>query len=255
MVELSTDDQRAAWRLYEERQAGVAYCCASDQATGAETPDEAGDWSTGVIGRSDEEDPERPVVVATLRSTLPTPQFAREVLYAARYFNNMLLAPEYGRGAANESFKMIATDWPYWFKDVTKRQSSRKAQVQLGFCPTTDRRDAVFNTLIRDWFDAYEEDEYPDIPDEWILREASDAVHGTTRGGADRCDHPAGGTIDSLMAYGILLFVFQKEYNHQIKCNGGDRPAAKVKSWIERSMEATKPARPVFLGAGVKKLR
>jgi hypothetical protein len=254
--ELQKGDERATWKLYEDVQDGVAYCMASDQADGADIAEMAGDYSTAVVGRESDDDPTRPVVVATLRSTLPTPQFAREALFGARYFNNCLIAPESGRGSANASFGMVATDWPWWFKDVTVRQSSRKAQTQLGFCPTTDRRDAVFDTLIRDWLDAYDADEYPDIPDEWILREAAGAIVGKTRGGAARCDHPSSGTIDSLMAWGILLFVFQKEYNVQIKCNVEEGPNAGHVSWLQKAMmEERQKAAPGGLGSRITQLR
>jgi len=256
MIEHNEDDQQARWRLYEDREPGIGYCNASDQAEGAETPEEAGDLSTDVMGRMSDDDPTRPVVVATLRSTLSTPQFARETLYACRYFNNAILAPEMGKGAANASFEMVAMDWPWWFKDVVTRWATRKTKEQRGFCPTHDRREAVFNKLIRDWFDTYDKEEYPDIPDEWILREAAAAIEGKTHGGLARCDHPSDGTLDSLTAYGILLFVFTKENNRQIRCHGGDRPPEKRKSWIEQMQERNHlPERPVFLGETVKNLR
>ena len=252
----SMGDDRAIWKLYEDRRDDVAYCLASDQADGAEEVSDAGDLSTVCAGRYNPEDPTRPIVAATLRSTLPTPQFAREALFGARYFNNALIAPESGRGSANAAFMMVAADWPWWFKDVTTRQSSRKQQTQLGFCPTTDRRDAVFDTLIRDWFDSYPPDKYPDIPDEWILREAAGAVVGKTRGGSARCDHPNSGTIDSLMAWGILLFVFQKEYNAQIRCNSDPGENAGHISWLQRAMmEEQEKSRPLGLGARITQLR
>ena len=255
MVECGEDDQRTVWKLYEDREDGVGYVSASDQAEGAETPDAAGDLSTDVIGRPSEDNPLRPVICATLRSTLPTPQFARESLYAARYFNNALLAPEMGKGAANEAYKMVASDWPWWFMDTITRQSTRKQVEYRGFCPTSDRRDAIYETLIRDWLDEYEIDQYPDIPDEWILREAAGAIVGKTRGGAARCDHPLSGTLDSLTAFGILLFVHQKEFVRQIKSRGGPNKAAPRETWLERALKKRNPKDVVFLGEGVHSFR
>jgi len=253
-VPASKEDERAVWRVYEDREAGVGYVEASDQAEGADDPTDAGDSSSSCIGRSDDDDAKKAVIVATLRSSLPTPQFTKECLYAARYYNNALIAPESGRGAANESFKMVAEDWPWWFKDSVLRQSTRKIRVQLGFCPTTDRRDAVFDTLIRQKLDAYDEEEYPEIPDEWILRELAASIVGHTRGGAARCDHPNNGTLDSAMAYGILLYVFQY-FEKQIRCHGGEPTVRKKKSWLEQAAEVIEPKRIVYLGAGIKPLR
>lgn len=235
MADAEEEDQQSVWRLYEDRQAGTGYASASDQAEGAEVPDMAGDLSVAMIGRSHLECPTRPVLCASLRSTLPTPQFAREVLYAARYFNNALLAPETGPGAANESFRMVANDWPWWFKDTTIRQSTRKPRERQGFQPTSDRRDAVFDKLIRDWLDEYDQDSFPELPDEWVLRELAGAITGTTRGGKARCDHPRDGTLDSAMAFGILLFVFQPEFYRQVKCNASD-DRIRRRSWLEESL-------------------
>jgi len=249
------EDERSAWRVYEDREAGVGYVEASDQAEGDENPGDAGDKSASCIGRADDDDACKAVIVATLRSTLPTPQFAKECLYAARYYNNALIAPESGRGSSNESFKMIADDWPWWFKDSVIRQSTRKIREQRGFCPTTDRRDAVFETLIREKLEAHDEDEYPEIQDEWILRELAASIVGHTRGGAARCDHPNNGTLDSAMAYGILLYVFQPQFQRQIRCHGGEPTVAHKKSWLEQAAEVAKPKRIVYLGDGLKPLR
>jgi hypothetical protein len=255
-VEVSEEDERTVWRLYEERTDGAGYAIASDQAEGADTPEEAGDRSTAVAGRQHEDDPTRPVCVATLRSTLPVPQFAREVMYAARYFHNAMLAPENGRGSSNASFEAEARDWPHWFIDVMIRQSTRKERDYRGFCPTTDRRNALYERLIRNWLDTYEQDEYPGCPDEWILKEAAGAIVSMTRSGIKKCDHAPGETIDSLTAWGILLFIMQPENNKQIRYRGGKRGVQR-ESWLdiaERAMNRTKQA-PVFLGEGIPQFR
>ena len=235
MVPANKDDLKATWRLYEQRKDLTAYINASDQADGAEIASEAGDASTCTMGRQDEEDPTMPVIAATLRSTLPTAQFTVETLLACRYFHNALVIPESGRGAANEAFKLTAQDWPYWFRDSVKSQKTRKSKEQLGFCPTTDRRETIYNVLIKNWIDSFEEDEYPKIPDEWILREASMAVVGKTTGGAARCDHPSNGTIDSLNAFGILLYGMQHGFNRQIKYHGPAKKERKL-TWLDRAL-------------------
>lgn len=262
MVTVERDDKRATWKLYEDRKDGVGYVAASDQADGAETPEDAGDWSTCCIGRQrdPETDPTKPVLCATLRSSLPTPQFAREVMYAARYFNNAMLAPETGKGAANAAMTIVCADWPWWFLDTVEKWSTRKPKENRGFCPTQDRRDALYDTLMRDWFDQFDDDTYPEIPDEDILREAAAAIVGKTRGGtATRCDHPRDGTLDSLTSYAILHFTMQEAFYRQIKCHGGASRPVRKKTWLELAEEAQaragEPPALAGLGESMTKLR
>lgn len=253
MEDASVDDHRSVWKLYEDVIDGAGYASASDQADGADLSEEAGDFSACSIGRQSDEDPTEPVLAATLRSTLPTVSFTREVLHACRYFNNAMLAPESSRGAANEAFTLTAREWPYWFMDIVERQAGRQNRNIRGFCPTTDRRETVFNTLIRNWLDRFNEDEYPNCPDEAILQEAAAAIIGKTRGGTPRCDHSTGGTIDSLMAYGILRFVMQASYNKQIRARSSGREGKKL-SWLDSALRATADHRDVsaeFLGKPV----
>jgi len=239
------EDQRAVWKLYEDRVDGVGYIIPSDQADGAETVAEVGDWSTAGVGRQKDVEfyPTEPVVCATLRSSLPAVQFAREVMYAARYFNNATLAPESGKGSANATFEVVCNDWRWWFKDTVEKWSTRKPKENRGFCPTQDRRETIYDKILRDWFDSFEDDEYPEIPDEWILREAAGAVVGYTKTKtATRCDHPPSGTLDSLTMYGIMHFVMQEHFIKQIKCHGGRAKKEKKLNWLEQAEAAAKAA-------------
>jgi len=259
MREHHTEDRRSVWRLYKDREDGIGYVIPSDQADGAEYVEDVGDWSVAGVGcqRDAAEDPNSPVICATLRSSLPTTDFTREVMYAARYFNNAMLAPESGKGAANATFEAVATDWPYWFKDTIEKWSTRKPKENRGFCPTTDRRETIFDKLIRDWFAKYDEDTYPEIPDEWILREAASAVVGKTNSGKNtRCDHPNDGTIDALTMYGIMLFVMQPHFCGQIRSRGGRAKKEHRKTWLELAEEAAAPKpRPFGLGTRILHLR
>lgn len=239
MAEVDKDDKRSVWRLYEDREDGMPYYIPSDQADGAELVEEVGDWNTAGVGRWEylvegDESTLYPFVCATIKSSLPTVQFAREVLYAARYFNNALIAPETSKGAANATFEVTVTDWPYWFKDVVEKWKTRKPKENRGFCPTADRREILYDKLLRDWFDQFTEDDYPKIPDERIIQEAAAAVVGKTKGGtATRCDHTSEGTLDMLTMYGIMHFVLQPQFRRQIKCNGGPAKKERKKSWLE----------------------
>lgn len=250
------EDDRAVWRLYEDRKDGLAYVSASDQANGAETREEVGDWSVAIIGRQfdPENDPTRPQVCAVLRSSLPTPQFAREVLYALRYFNNALLAPESARagaGAANATFENVCNDWPWWFLDTVEKWSTRKPKETRGFQPTSNRRELLYDKLLRDHFDRFDAETYPQIPDERILREAAAAilsVRVTPSGIASRCDHPSNGYLDMLTAYAIMHYVMQAPYTRQIRCHGGPIPTHKRKTWLELAEERANqtPAQPAL---------
>jgi hypothetical protein len=183
-------------------------------------------------------------VCAVLKSSLPTAAFAREVLYGLRYYNNALLAAESSKGAANATLKMVCDDWPYWFLDVVEMWSTRKARQERGFCPTTDRRETVFDVLLREHFEKYDDETYPEIPDERILREAAGAVVGWNRGKtATRCDHSEKGTLDVLMAYGILHFVMQEHYVSQIRCRGSAQGMAQRRSLIDQAADAARAQR------------
>jgi len=256
MLDAQEENQQTVWKLYEDRQAGRGYCIASDQAEGAETPEEAGDFSTAMIGRASDRDPHTPVLCASLRSTLPTPQFAMEVLLAARYFNNSLICPENGRGSSNATFWAESRDWPYWLRDVVIKQATRKQTEQLGFCPTTDRRETVFDRLIRKWLDSYESEDYPNIPDEDVLREAAAAIRVKKKNGEAKCDHTTQGTLDSLMAFGILLYVFDG-FDMQVTCNAGEDKGDRPMSWLDAGLQAKVRAqsRPRFLGENIKPTR
>jgi len=237
MEEVKEEDKRTVWRLYEDRKDGVGYVIPSDQADGAEAVEDVGDWSTAGVGRQRDVDidPTSPVVCATLRSSLPTAKFANEVLYAARYFNNANLAPESAKGAANAAFELVCSDWRWWFLDKVESWKSRKPKENRGFCPTQDRRETIYDILLRNWFDKFGENDYPEIPDEWILREAAGAVVGQTKGKtATRCDHPGNGTLDTLTMYGIMHFVMQKHFIKQIKTHEIKQKETKL-SWWERA--------------------
>ena len=257
--EVDFDDKKATWFIYEDLKDGVGYVSASDQADGAELVEDVGDWSACVIGRQKDvvEDPLSPIVCATLRSSLPAVQFAREVMYASRWYNNALLAPESGKGAANATFEATATDWKYWFKDTIEKWSTRKPKENRGFCPTSDRRELIYAKLLRDWMDKFTETDYPQIPDNIILNELASAIVGKTKGGtATRCDHPPNGTLDSATAYGILHFVMQEHFIKQIRCNSGKMKKQRNLTWLEvAEARVNKVPEKPCLGGVVKKFR
>jgi len=217
----TTDDHRATWRMYEERQAGVPYIMGVDPAEGAPTPEEAGDVCAAGIMRPPRPEESRPVIVATIRSTMETIPFARCCSYAMRYYNNALLASE-RRGTANASFGWELDDWPWWYMHTNMQESTQMTRERKGFDQTGNARDAIFS-LIRDWLNSFDDNEYPGIPDDPLLGELGDAVIAKTVGGKIRCDHKKSGTLDSAVWFGILLYVF-KFAPGQIRCNAYEEP-------------------------------
>jgi len=211
------DNQQTTWRIYEDPEPLVPYVCAVDPAEGAATPEDAGDTCAAGIMRPPKEGEDRPVIVATIRSTLETIAFARTVAYAMRHYNNALLAAETKRHAVNAAFAGEVRDWPFWYYFTSVQDSTGKARQQAGWDTSAGTRDSIFE-LIKEWLDSYSELEYPKIPDEPLLRELAGAVVAKTKGGKFRCDHTREGTLDSAIWFGILLYVLKHSMD-QVRCN------------------------------------
>ena len=241
------NDDRLTWRVFEKPIAGVGYVITSDQAEGAETVEAVGDWSTAIVARQSDDDPKKPVICATFRSSLEVLQFARSVMFMARWYNNALLAPENGRGSANATFVAETRDWPWYYYFTTTQDSTNKKRKKKGFDTNSGTRDMIFR-FVGDWISAYNVEENPDIPDPWILKEAAGAVVGKTAGGAARCDHTSDGTLDSLTAFAILLWVMEKDFN-QISCNSLEEDI-KREGLLQRYLAAEEPQKPKFLKIG-----
>jgi hypothetical protein len=243
MIPTDGNDHQTTWRIYEERQAGVSYVFSGDPAEGAETPETAGDVSAAIICRPPDPIKKeiKPVIVATLRSTLETIPFAKTCAYAIRYYNNALFAPEI-RGSASATMANEMKDWPYWYMHTNIQDSTGNAREKKGFDTTSKSRDTIFD-LIKEWLIDFEEHEYPYIPDEPLLVELAAAVVSKTAAGKQRCDHTEQGTLDSTICFGILLYLF-KYANDQIRCNlkeekvekSNPRQARKPKSICNMSM-------------------
>jgi hypothetical protein len=213
MVEVDEDNGRNTWRLYEDKQPDTGYLCASDQANGAETVEAVGDWNAGGIARPHTDDPTRPVMAASIRSSAPPLDYAWTMLMACRYFNNAILCPESDvRGSANGAFINEVHDWPWWYRCGAERWSTKKRITHLGFDVNAGTRDQIFE-LVADWFSQYEADEFPEVPDQWIMEEALSAEVKLNAAGKRRCDHPSDKTLDSLTMFGIMLYVFKNSHH------------------------------------------
>ena len=249
-VEQDKDNQLDTWKIYEDVLPDVAYALAIDSAEGGENPEDAGDFNTCVVMRPAMNRETRPVMVATLRSTLTTVPFARVAAHGLRYFNNALLCLESRRGASAAATASELTDWPYWFKMSVINDSTRKTKTIRGFDTNSATRDSIFK-LIGTWINDCKEEDYPYIPDESLLAELAAAITKTTLGGKVRCDHPHGGTLDMAVPFGILLYVF-KNQPEQIVFNGDSEQAKQLAGKIARIMDRvrgpTTRGKPLYLG-------
>jgi len=253
-IDVAEDDLKTTWRVYEDAKPGVAYFMPADPAEGSIDPLTAADVCAADIMRPPDMEPDangepkedRPVLAASLRSTLETIPFAKTCSYALRHYNNALLAAETKRAACNAAFASELREWPYWYHHISEQQTNRQKRKQQGWDTNAATRSAIFD-LIKEWINSFEEDEYPCIPDEPLLIELAAAVVG--KGG--RCDHTTEGTLDSAITFGIGLYI-TKHSPEQIVFNGDamnqdNEPFGKLKALIQRGKpEDRKPA--VYLG-------
>lgn len=205
-TEVEELNSKSVWRVYEERLPDVAYLFLVDPAEGAEKPEEAQDVCASLIMRQPilEQKEERPKIVASLRSTLPTIAFARTCSFAMRYYHNATLGAETKRHEVNATFAAELRDWPYWYYMTVTSDKTGKPKKHPGFDCNAATRLSVFD-LIGEWLDSYEENQYPEIPDLPLLIELMDCVVGK-RG---RPDHTRNGTLDTTQCFGIGLHILK----------------------------------------------
>jgi len=215
---LDTEEGTTAWRQYEDRLPGVGYVLAADAAEGAEIPEEAGNINAAEIMRLAKGDEDHDRMVCTIRSTLPTKAFAKICAYALRYYNNALLAAESGQGAENKAFELEVEDWPHWYESTVTRDATGTPRKKRGFVMKSNQRDAIFKG-IEEYIGEFDDDEYPHIPDQPLLKELAAAIKGKK----GRCDHTKRGSLDSGICFGILLHVIKHD-SDQIKCNFMPKP-------------------------------
>lgn len=205
-------DMMECWKVYEDVQPNVPYLLTGDTSSGDEDESTQKDVSAALIARFDLE---RPKIVASIRTKRPVIDFAQMTLLAARYYNNATIAVESAkRGATNAAYYYEARDWPFWFHmEITTYWGKKKREIP-GFDTNSKTRDIIFS-LIREHLDSFSADQYPEIPDEDLLKELSACIVGKN----DRPDHPPDGTLDSAVAFGIMLYVWRYAKD-QVQFNG-----------------------------------
>jgi hypothetical protein len=249
---IAAENQQDVWRVYEDAREDMAYFLMADSAEGSDVPIEAGDVLASLIMRPPIGDEKFPQIVASLRSTLKTVNFARVCSYPLRYYNNALLCAEGPtRGSFNALFYAELSEYPYWFQQPSERWSTRKYRTVKGFDITSAGRIAVFDA-ITEVLNEFDIDEKPEINDEPLLIEIAACVL-SSKNGKLRPDHPTGGTSDSMMCYGEGLTVF-KRHPEQIKCRLKKKEKENNFGKLMKVISAGVKS-PVYLGEGQKNLR
>lgn len=221
------------WKIYEDVKPGEPYYLCLDTSEGDENPDDQKDVNACGIARPGAD---RPIIAATIRTKRPVVEFSEMVLLAARYYNNgMICAESAKRGATNATFYHETKAWPHWFKMAVTNDYSGRLKEIAGFDTNSKTRDMIF-LLIREWLDAFKADEYPEIPDRDLLSELASCVTGKN----GRADHSTGGTLDSAVWFGIMLYVWKYSRN-QITFNG---QLEVRQSKIRGIMQGREPVKP-----------
>ena len=229
------------WEVFEEPRSGCAYWLSADTARGDDGGDERVDANVAHVFRLpvDGERVEFPVEVASMRTVIDTKAFARMCLLGAAWYNNALVAVE-AKGFSAGTFINEVHGYPHLYlmtvtDDRTKRQVER-----IGFDTNVKTRQMLFDEL-KEFIVLNEESETSPFKTRSTLAECITLVVG--KGG--RPDHPDDGTSDSLISFGIGLYVYRFD-RIQIHDNSHERLAKKnVDMWADR-LNKVSEKRPVL---------
>jgi hypothetical protein len=223
--------EREEWEIYEEPMKGTPYWMSIDTGMGATEAEDAADRNAAHIMRPPIEDRNEnlslPVVVASIRSSIETLNFARLCLYAARYYNNALIAPE-SKGETAATFISEIRDYPFMFTMTVINDVTKKPTKKLGFDTNAKTRRIIFD-LIGDFLNEVDHLHYPNIPHFYTLKELAEMVVAKK----GRPDHPNGGTSDCAVAFGIGLYVWIHA-KEQIRDNSGYRAEPTNEDYIDK---------------------
>ena len=228
------DDERNTWIQYEKVDRNTAYFLTADTAEGCEDDEQqAADRNCGFVFRkpsSDRnEDPRFPVMVAACRSTRETMYFARNCIYAAIYYNCCLLAPEI-RGESAGVFKNEVHTYPHLYTMTVMNDRINKPTRKVGYVTSVATRQAIFDGPA-DFLATFEDATVPKIQYKPLIKELMSCIVGKK----GRPDHPKKGTTDSIVAFGIGIYVWQFD-ELQIKNNRFESSAhdSKLEDWYAK---------------------
>jgi hypothetical protein len=215
---VAAPDENGMWEVFESPRKDSAYYISADTARGDAGGDERVDANVAHVWREpvEGENPEFPVEVASCRTVKETVVFARECLYAASWYNNAMLAPE-AKGFSAGTFIGEIHGWPFMYTMTVKDDRTGKPTERIGFDTNVKTRQEVFDR-VGDFIATLADSVTSPIKTFSTLKEICSLIVG--KGG--RPDHPATGTSDSVISFGIGLRVFKHD-RHQIRNNVGFR--------------------------------
>ena len=238
-------DPDGNWKIFEEPKPDKAYYISIDTARGDDQADKRVDANVAFIFRppdpDSDEDLDFPVEVASLRTQRPTKYFAREVLSAAIWYNNAMIAPE-ANGFSAGTFISEIHGYPFVYTASLADDRTRKSVERIGFYSTGKKRQMLFDEFgefIRSTID----EKYCPFKTRVVLEETLGLVVGKN----GRPDHPRRGANDSVIAFAIGLYVFRFD-KEQIRNNIGWKRKSKksVDGWGDRGKSSSKETRPVL---------
>jgi len=252
---VTQDDLRNVWRIYENPIEGEAYLFTEDSAAGAVDPLESQDFNFGIMFRLPRHDDpiehaDHPIIVATIRSTLPTIAFARYTALGLRLYNNAVLAAERGHGKDNEAYGVTLDEYPYWYYNKAQNDSTKKYSLRKGFDTHVGTRDTMLSQ-VREWLDDFGDTDDPYIRDSWIYDELAGAVLAESRGGKKRCDHTKDGFLDGVICLAIGTLIFN-ESPEVFVCNDEPEEKQKKESFMGKLLKQSAPSSSTpKMGAGI----
>ena len=245
-------DMRDVLEVWERPKPDVAYWVSADTAAGGETAAAAADKNIAYVFRPPRPgEPEWPVVVAVLYSTLPVREFAVECMKMAAWYNVAMLAPE-SRGETAAYFVAESRDWPLYFHMNVMRDADNRETDRLGFVTSPTSRN-VLCTLLTDYLrDHFERKTVQPFTHQQLLKEYQTAV--TDEKG--RMDHPETSSTDCLIGFAIGLYVWKygreqiRLVQSQTSCYNEGREQG-ISPALRKRMVNVREFRPVLGGRGM----
>jgi len=233
-IEAETGD-RDVWEVYEERNPEHIYFIGVDTAEGSKETEERTDANVAHVFRFPDKEEPWPIHVASLRTTLPTDEFARLVLYGCIHWNYAMMIPE-AVGKSSGTFIAEVRDYPFIFTMNVINDRTRKQTERLGFFTTAKTRIMLFDlvgSLMKDKADvpAYGIKAYH------TLKEISELIVGKN----GRPDHGRGGSSDSLVAFSIGLYAFVHSRELLKSSVGFMKKKKKVDNFFVQNQKESRP--------------
>jgi hypothetical protein len=217
---LARRDADGSWQVFEEPKPDYAYWISADTARGDEGADVRVDANVAVVWRKP--DPEKqepadfPIEVASCRTQRETKFFAREVLCAAAYYNNALIAPE-ACGFSAGTFINEIHGYPFMYTMTVTDDRTKKAVERIGFNTNVKTRQQLFDE-IGDFIRTRQDEDNSPFRTFSALNETSKLITGKN----GRPDHDKSGSSDAAIAFGIGLYIYKFDRD-QIRNNLGYR--------------------------------